>query len=308
MPQRKIHVRHHRRRKPQQEEKIHVDEYNRTLETVVPRGSEREFLGAKREFEARSETSKQQDLRLEAKDTELIDDKQHLKEWKADPSTHDIIGIDDTFYGPRLENLEVIKQILRERFDRFSKVSREIVHKAKVEVREVKRSRRIPAKEKKKRIAKIKHEAKRELKAKAKKDLEDLKETRKKARKARGLVPSKKWSAERRRRANYVANTVGCSVIQGDALIRRARSNGYDYDVVDWDRLQGKDLQFDERVGKLEHMIGRTYLEGEYEQVMKAEEERWNDLIAERSQEIERTEIRKGYVPEEYETAPEAWA
>jgi len=115
--------------------------------------------------------------------------------------------------------------------------------------------------------------------------------------------------AERRRRANYVAKTVGCNPIEADALIRRARNNGYDYDVVDWDTLQGKDLQFDERIGKLEHMVGRTYLEGEYEQVIKAEEERWNDLMAERSREIDRAETRRPYyIPEEYERPPEAWA
>jgi len=309
MPRKQIHVRQHKRRKPQQEERIDVDEYTRTLETVVPRGSEREFLGAKRDFEDRSEASKHLDLRLEAKETGLIDDKEALKDWKRDPTTHDIIGIDDTLYGPKLENLDVIKQTLRERFDRFSKASREIVHKAKAAVRAVKSSKRIPAKEKKKKVAKIKHEAKRELKAKAKKDLGEFKETRKKARKARGFAASKKWSAERRRRANYVAKTVGCNPIEADALIRRARNNGYDYDVVDWDTLQGKDLQFDERIGKLEHMVGRTYLEGEYEQVIKAEEERWNDLMAERSQEIDRAETRRPYyIPEEYERPPEAWA
>lgn len=307
MPRRKVHVRHHKRRKPEQEEKIHVDEYTRTLETVVPRGSEREFLAAKRDFEARSETSKEQDLRLEAKDTGLIDDQEHVEDWKADPTIRDILGIDDTLYGPRLENLEVIKQLLRERFDRFSKASREIVHKAKAEVREVKKSKRIPAKEKKRKIAKIKKEAKHELKAKVKKDLDELKQERRKARKAREIGHSKKWGAERRRRANYVADTVGCSAIQADALIRRARGNGYDYDVVDWDQLQGKDLQFDERIGKLEHMIGTTYLEGEREQVYRAQEERWNELAAQRAKEIDR-EPRDYYVPEEYERAPEAWA
>lgn len=194
------------------------------------------------------------------------------------------------------------------RFDRFSKASREIVHKAKTEIREVKRSRRIPTREKKKKIAKIKVEAKRELKAKAKKDLEDLKESRKKARKARTVGQSRKWSRERRRRANDVAKTVGCDAIQADALIRRARGNGYDYDTVDWDQLQGHDLQFDERVGKLEHMVGRTYLEGEHEQVLEAQHQQWNELMAERSREIDRTEIRKSYIPEEYERPPEAWA
>jgi hypothetical protein len=307
MPRKQVHVRDHRRRKPEQEEKIHVDEYTRTLETVVPRGNEREFLAAKRGFDERSEASKQLDLQLECKETGMIDDKELVKDWKKDPTTHDIIGVDDTMYGPRLEHLDVIRQVLRERFDRFSKASREIVHKAKVEVREVKKSK-IPRKEKKKKIAKIKHEAKRELKAKAKKDLDELQETRKKARKARQLGASRKWNAERRRRAKYVAGVVGCSGVQADALIRRARGNGYEYDTVDWDQLQGHDLQFDERLGKLEHMVGRTYLEGEYEQVLESQHQQWNELMAERAQEIDRTEIRKGYVPEEYERAPEAMA
>lgn len=307
MPRKQVHVRHHKRRKPEQEEKIHVDEYTRTLETVVPRGSEREFLAAKRDFDERSEASKQLDLKLECKETGMIDDKELVEDWKKDPTTHDIIGVDDTLYGPQLGSLEIIKQILREKFDRFSKSSREVVHKAKAQVREVKKSR-IPAKEKKKKIAKIKHEAKHELKAKAKKDLEDLKETRKKAQKARSVGASKKWSAERRRRANYVAETTGCNTIQADALIRRARGIGWDYDVVDWDQIQGKDLQYDERVGKLEQMIGRTYLEAEYEQVIKSEENRWNDLMAERSQEIDQTGSYTPYVPENYERPPEAWA
>lgn len=305
MPRKQVHVRRHRRRKPEQEEKIHVDEYTRTLETVVPRGNEREFLAAKRDFDERSEASKQLDLKLECKETGMIDDKELVEDWKKDPTTHDIIGVDDTMYGPHLENLDVIRQLLRERFDRFSKASREIVHKAKAEVREVKRSKRIPAKEKEKKIAKIKHEAKRELKAKAKKDLAEIKETRKKLRKARGFRASTKWSAERRRRANYVAETVGCNPIEADGLIRRARNNGCDYDLVDWDQLQGRDLQYDERVGKLEQMIGRTYLEGEYEQVLVSEEEHYNDLLEDRQSEIDAQIERTRYRPEAREIAPE---
>jgi hypothetical protein len=307
MPRKQVHVRHHKRRKPEQEEKIHVDEYTRTLETVVPPGSEREFLGAKRDFDERSEASKQLDLQLECKETGLIDDKELVKDWKKDPTSHDIVGIDDTMYGPRLENLDVIRQILREKFDRFSKASREIVHKAKAQVREVKKAR-IPRKEKKRKIAKIKKEAKRELKVKAKKDLDEIRETRGKARKARQLGASRKWNAERRRRAKYVAEVVGCSGVQADALIRRARGNGYEYDTVDWDQLQGRDLQFDERLGKLEHMVGKTYLEGEYEQVLESQHQSWDELMARRVQEVDQVEVRKGYVPEDYERAPEAMA
>ena len=69
---------------------------------------------------------------------------------------------------------------------------------------------------------------------------------------------SKRWTTERRRRAEIVAGQVGCSVVEADGLIRRAKSKGYEYDEVDWDRLQGKDLEYSERVEKLERQVGET--------------------------------------------------
>ncbi len=78
-----------------------------------------------------------------------------------------------------------------------------------------------------------------------------------------GLKPKVKvarrpWSSERRRRARLVANTTGASVVQADALIRRAKSKDWDYDTVNWDVLQGKDLTFAGRVRRLNKMVGRT--------------------------------------------------
>lgn len=77
---------------------------------------------------------------------------------------------------------------------------------------------------------------------------------------------SRKWSPERRRRAQLVADQVGCTPMEADALIKRARQKGYDYDEVDWDRLQGKDLEFSERVGKLEDQVGNTRTKREAKQ------------------------------------------
>jgi len=259
----------------------------------------------KRRVEHRSEASKQQDLRLEAEDTGLIDDKEHVQEWKRAPNQHDIAGVDDTLYGPKLEDLAVVRQVLRERFAKFSRVSREIVSRARARAQAIKKSKKLPAREKKKRILRIRKETKKEVAKAAKKDLEDLKKHEKLVHRVTRAV--KKWSAERRRRANYVAETTKCSTIQADSLIRRAHLKGWDYDTVDWDQLQGKDLQYDERVGKLEQMIGKTYTEGEYDSAIKSEQERWKGLLEERRKEVEAIGEHQGYRPEDYEVPPQAF-
>lgn len=74
----------------------------------------------------------------------------------------------------------------------------------------------------------------------------------------KGRSKTKKWTPERKRRAEIVAEQAGCSVVEADGLIRRAKSKGYDYDEVDWDELQGKDLEYSERVEKLEKQVGDT--------------------------------------------------
>lgn len=76
---------------------------------------------------------------------------------------------------------------------------------------------------------------------------------------ARRITPARKgWSPERKRRARIVANTTKASVVESDALIRRARSKGVAWDKVNWDRLQGKDLTFAGRTRRLTKMVGRT--------------------------------------------------
>lgn len=307
MPVKRVRVRDHDRRRPRSSGLTHVDKYTRTLETVVPRGSEDDYLRERRRFDRRSERSKDQDLRLEADDTGLIDDKEHVKEWERSPDQHDIAGIDDTLYGPKLEDLAVIKQILRERFVKFTRTSREIVSKARARAETVKKTKRLPAREKKKRILRIRKETKKKVEAAAKEDIKELK-------KHEGLVQrvtraAKKWTTERRRRANYVAETTGCNAIQADSLIRRAHLKGWDYDTVDWDQLQGKDLQYDERLGKLEQMVGKTYTEGEYETVIKSEQERWNEMVDLRQKEANQvgTKHAESYKPEDYEIPPETF-
>jgi hypothetical protein len=67
-----------------------------------------------------------------------------------------------------------------------------------------------------------------------------------------------KWDSERKRRANYVASVTGATVIEADALINRAAAKGWDYDTVDWDQLQGRDLSYADRLERLERMVGAT--------------------------------------------------
>lgn len=305
MPSRKVRVRDHDRRKPHKEDKTHVQKYIRTLETVVPKGHEQDYLAARNKFERRSSRSKAQDLSIEAQETGLIDDEEHVERWTEHPNEYDVAGVDDTLYGPRLLDLELVKQLLRQKFTSFSRASKEIVKKAKSEAHAVKRSKRIPREEKPKKLARIRERAKKDLEKTAKKDRRELDETAAKVHKA--TLASKRWSTERRRRAKYVADTVGCSVIQADALIRRAHSKGWDYDTVDWDQIQGKDLQYDERLGKLEHMVGKTYTEGEFETVVQSEKERWDDLAEQRKKEIDHASEYQAYKPEEYEIPPEAF-
>jgi hypothetical protein len=88
---------------------------------------------------------------------------------------------------------------------------------------------------------------------------------------------SRKWSAERKRRAQIVAEQVGCSEVEADALIKRADAKGYEYDEVDWDRLQGKDLTYSERVEKLEDRVGSTRTKGEARMRQRAAKRAWDN-------------------------------
>jgi hypothetical protein len=73
-----------------------------------------------------------------------------------------------------------------------------------------------------------------------------------------------KWSPQRKKEAQEISRRVGCSPIQADALNQRAKRAGQSYDTVDWDQVQGKDLTYPERVGKLDQTVGRrTRTKGE---------------------------------------------
>ncbi len=80
-----------------------------------------------------------------------------------------------------------------------------------------------------------------------------------------------KWTPERRRRAQIVAGILGTGVIQADRLISRAERKGFSWDEITWEELSGRDLSFQDRVDKLEEMIGPTTGAGEEEEILEAE-------------------------------------
>lgn len=109
----------------------------------------------------------------------------------------------------------------------------------------------------------------------------------------KGRNKTKKWSAERKRRAELVAKEADCSVVEADGLIQRAKSKGYDYDEVDWDELQGKDLEYSERVEKLEKQVGTTRTRREAKTQSREAERSW------RAAEKRRAAEGENYDPED---------
>jgi len=92
-----------------------------------------------------------------------------------------------------------------------------------------------------------------------KQDIKDIKVTHRKLKKSIGE------KAEERREVLYVMRTIqNNNYVESKALIERAKSKGVPYDLVDWDRLQGADLTYGNRVCRLEQQIGKTYTAEEF--------------------------------------------
>ncbi len=95
------------------------------------------------------------------------------------------------------------------------------------------------------------------------------------------VLGRKKWSPERRMRARVVAGVLGTGVVQADRLISRAKRKGWEWDEVDWDQLAGKDLSFQERVGRLEEQLGPTTTGEEERETLEAELAAFEEAIRE---------------------------
>ncbi len=109
------------------------------------------------------------------------------------------------------------------------------------------------------------------------------------------VLARKKWSPERRRRAQIVAGVLGTGVVQADRLIARAKRKGWEWDEVDWDQLSGKDLSFQERVGRLEEQLGPTTTGEEEKETLEAELAVFEEAIREeeRAAALEEVPVRE---------------
>ncbi len=204
-----------------------------------------------RDEDSRSEKAVKMDRKIQARKVYNPKDPEEVMKWRENKSRSDLMGV-DTLY----QRLRKIKKKTAAKVERTRAKRKKIVAEAKEKVRKIAEEPRKPPERKKREIERVvrtaekkvetEHEAAVEIirKAKEEQDLE--------VRRHQGA-----WDRERRKRAEYVAGTVGCSVLEADGLIQRTKVAGVDYDRVDWDRLQGKDLTYGERVDKLEEAIGR---------------------------------------------------
>ena len=98
----------------------------------------------------------------------------------------------------------------------------------------------------------------------------------------------KTWDRLRRERAESISRATGASPFQADALAKTAWRMGLDPERVDWDRLQGKDLSYDEKVEMLGEMSG---ISTKTEKERELEHELWIESQAEREQYRESAEV-----------------
>ncbi len=57
--------------------------------------------------------------------------------------------------------------------------------------------------------------------------------------------------------AKKLMPVIRCPIGQAYGLVHRVRLQGFAWDVIDWDALQGEDLAYQERLAKLEELLGR---------------------------------------------------
>lgn len=79
-----------------------------------------------------------------------------------------------------------------------------------------------------------------------------------------GERPSSSWTLARKSQANYVSNIIGVSTLSADRLISKLRNVGIAYDQFPWDELSGGDLSYQEVLGRMEAMLGRTLSGGDF--------------------------------------------
>ena len=198
----------------------------------------------------RSKRSQLMDRSMQAKRVGSIRKKKDRVAWAKHPETMDLQSVDTKIAEDQYQ-ARFSKQLLKEKRQQRRKLTKQI-RKKKERVKRVEK----PEEQKE-----LKEEIKEteEQKEQVEQDIKDVEVTHRKIKKS---IHEK---AEERREVLYVMKTTDCNnYIEAKALVERAKNKGVDYDKVDWDQLQGKDLTYGDRVRRLDQQIGKTYTDEEF--------------------------------------------
>lgn len=215
-------------------------------------------------------------------------DPEQVKKWRKDPSRADLDGVDTAaqqLYGIKLRAVAEVER------------RKEVVKKAVEEARERVKKARKAAKtgedlsETERKAANEAIEAARTAIDKATAEVKGIIEKAKGEQDTRIRRFQGRWDPERKRRAETVAEIVGCSIFEADALIQRAKRAGYDYDVVNWDSIQGKDLEYTELVEKLDRDLNtETTTKTEEDHVidwqMEKAQDEWEEYVRQQEERL----------------------
>lgn len=215
-----------------------------------------------KKMERRSKRSQLIDRSKQAKHVGNINKKRDRVDWAKHPESMDLWGV-DTEIASKQYHARLSKRELKEKKIVASKIRRQI-RKKKEQVKKVKKP------EEKQRLQKeIKQKEKEENVAKL--DIKNVEVGHQKLRK------SIHERSEEKQEVKYIMKaTDNNNYIECNALRERALNNGVDYDRVDWDRLQGADLTYNDRVRRLDRLVGKTYTNEELSSSL--EEEKYNEM------------------------------
>ena len=75
---------------------------------------------------------------------------------------------------------------------------------------------------------------------------------------------------------DYIQQTTNSKFTQARGMYLRIKRKNIDYQTVDWDSIQGKDLKYKDQLQRLEKMVGKTYQKGQRYSNIKWQEEKYN--------------------------------
>lgn len=214
----------------------------------------------------RSKRARSTDRRITAKHTYDLRNQKNKKKWMKHPNQYDLHGIDTAIAKERY-HARVSKKLLKEKKIHAHKIKKQL-HKKREQIKRVKKPE-----EKQRLHLEIK---KKELEhKKAELDVRNVEVGHRKLKKS---IHEKQ---EEKDEVTYIMHaTQNNNYMESKALLERAKNKGLVYDQVDWDQIQGSDLVYDDRVRRLDQLIGKTHTDeemyhGHQEEMYREKEQEW---------------------------------